>query len=436
MTDWIGETFTSRTGWAVLEGLADIGDRMAGTPGERAGLELVRDALADVGARDARLDEFDIQGWVRGGSRIEAGDEAATGQHRGLALPRSPAGSATGDLMDLGYGLPESFEHDVEGAVVMVASDVPEEYDRFVHRREKYYRAVDAGASAVLFRNHIEGSLPPTGSVGTAAAPLGEVPALGVSKEYGLRLSRQYNREPVTVTVECETPEATSANVHAEVGPETDVELLVTSHVDAHDISEGAMDNAAGTATVVEAAKALAAREADLETKVRFVCFGAEEVGLLGSAHEAAGVDPESVRAVLNVDSNVADRTLKFHTNGFDDLEAAAVRVAERLNQPIAIQEGPNAHSDHWNFVRRGVPGYMITADTGDDRGWGHTHADTLDKLEPRTLREQAVFVADLAADLARADVTVDHAEPEAIAADLEERDLAEGMRLTGDWPF
>ncbi len=28
----------------------------------------------------------------------------------------------------------------------------------------------------------------------------------------------------------------------------------------------------------------------------------------------------------------------------------------------------------------------------GRGRGWGHTHADTIEKLESRTLREQASF--------------------------------------------
>ena len=33
-------------------------------------------------------------------------------------------------------------------------------------------------------------------------------------------------------------------------------------------------------------------------------------------------------------------------------------------------------------------------------------------------------------------DVTIGHREPEDIAADLESQDLAEGMKITGDWPY
>ncbi|TKX51783.1 M28 family peptidase, partial [Halorubrum sp. SS7] len=64
----------------------------------------------------------------------------------------------------------------------------------------------------------------------------------------------------LTVAVDCETPTATSGNAVAELGPDTDERLIVSSHVDAHDLAEGAMDNGAGTATIVEVARALAAR--------------------------------------------------------------------------------------------------------------------------------------------------------------------------------
>ena len=66
MTDWIGETFTSDVGWDHLEALVDTDTRMAGSDGERRAAEATRDALEGVGARDARLEEFDLQGWSRG----------------------------------------------------------------------------------------------------------------------------------------------------------------------------------------------------------------------------------------------------------------------------------------------------------------------------------------------------------------------------------
>ena len=448
--DWIGETFTNEAGWTHLERLVDIGNRMAGSEGERRAAEATRDALAAAGARNARLEPFDIQGWSRGSAAVHAGGTS----QESIALPRSPSGTATGEFVDLGYGLPEDFEResrsdsdgssgpsprdgDLEGTVVMAASNVPDWHDRFLHRREKYYHAVEAGAAAFVFRNHVEGCLAPTGSVGTEAAPVVEIPAVGVSKEVGSRLARRFEGEDVTVEVEADIHDATSQNVHAELGPETDDVVLLTSHVDAHDIAEGAGDNGAGTALVVAVAHALAAREDDLDTRVECVVYGAEEVGLVGSGYDAGLRDHDRIKAIVNNDGVVRGRTLRCYTNGFDALETAAETVGDRFDHPIETTPELAPHSDHWPYVQWGVPGYHVMSETGSaGRGWGHTRADTLDKLESRNLREQAVLVADLVVELADAGTETDHRDPAAVADQLEAEDLAEGMRVTGDWPY
>jgi Zn-dependent M28 family amino/carboxypeptidase len=420
MSTWIGDAFTSDVGWDHLETLVDIGNRMAGSDGERRAAEATREALAAVGARDVRLDPFDVQGWTRGSSAVEAGETTQDS----IALPRSPSTTVTGELVDLGYGLPTDFEDaDLEGCVVMVASNVPDHYDRFVHRREKYYYAVEAGAAGFVFRNHVEGCLPPTGSVGTEASPIGEIPAVGVS--------------PVTVRVDATIHDATSQNVHADVGPDTDEAVLLTSHVDAHDIAEGAGDNGAGTAVVVEVARALAAREDELDTRVHCVVYGAEEVGLVGSGHDADARDHGTVKAIVNNDGVGRGRTLRLYTHGFETLETATTTVAERFDHPITTVPQLGPHSDHWPYVQWGVPGIHVMSETGDEgRGWGHTFADTLDKLEPRTVREQSILLTELVVELAADSTTISPRDPTSIAAQLEAEDLAEGMRIIGDWPY
>ncbi|WP_276300826.1 M28 family peptidase [Halorussus lipolyticus] len=434
MTQWIGETFTSDAGWNHLEDLVNVGNRMAGSEGEREAAELTRDALEAAGARDARLDEFDIQGWTRGDSEIRAGDTT----QESIALPRSPDGTAVGELVDLGHGLPEDFENaDIEGKVVMAASNIPDYYDRFIHRREKYYYAVEAGAAGFVFRNHVEGCLPPTGSVGTGEDPIGDIPAVGVSKEVGSRLSRRWEGEQVEVAVDAEAHDATSQNVHAELGPDTDEEVLVTSHIDAHDIAEGAMDNGAGTAMVVEMANALAEREDELDTKVHFLAYGAEEVGLVGSGYDAENRDFDSIAGIVNNDGVVRGRTLTFTTHGFDALDDAAEAVADDLGHPVKTIPEQGPHSDHWPYVKWGVPGYHVMSETSDEgRGWGHTYADTLDKLEVRDLREQAIVLTELTVRLAGDEFEAERKDPEEIAEALEAEDQAEGMKIIGDWPY
>jgi hypothetical protein len=76
-------------------------------------------------------------------------------------------------------------------------------------------------------------------------------------------------------------------------------------------------------------------------------------------------------------------------------------------------------------------------SETGDEgRGWGHTYADTLDKLEVRDLREQAILLTELTVHLAADEFSVPHKAPGEIAEALEAEDKATGMKITGDWPY
>ncbi len=434
MTNWIGDVFTSDAGWNLLETLVDIDDRMAGTEGEREAALATRDALADAGARNTRLDSFDVQGW----ERIDAAVHAGGNELACIALPRSPVGTVEGELVDVGYGLPEEFEEvDLEGKIAMAASNVPDWYDRFLHRREKYYHAVEAGADAFIFRNHVPGNLAPTGSIGTDDDPIGDIPSVGVSKEVGAQLGRRWDGEEISIKVDAEIGEATSQNVHADIGPKTENAVFVTSHVDAHDIGEGAWDNGAGTATIVEIANALASRADELETRVHFIAYGAEEVGLCGSSYDAEERDHDEIKAIVNNDGVGRGRTLQFYPHGFPELEAALDEVRDRFEHPIEETPRLGPHSDHWPYVRWGVPGYHVMSVTdAEGRGWGHTSADTLDKLEVRNIREQSILLTELVVRLASSDRDIDVRDADSIAEQLEAEDLAESMKITGDWPY
>ncbi|WP_232700680.1 M28 family peptidase [Halobacterium wangiae] len=434
MAQWIGETFASDAGWDHLVRLTDIGSRMAGSEGERVGAEATRDAFERVGVRNVRLDEFDLQGWERGDSTLTTSDEDLDC----IALPRSPAATAAGELVDLGYGTPEDFETtDVDGKVVQVASNMPSHADRLLHRTEKYYLAVEGGAAGFVFRNHVDGCLPPTGSVGRTDQPIGEIPAVGVSKEVGHRLGRRHCGEQVTVSVSADIGPATSQNVHASVGPDTDERVLVTSHVDGHDVSEGAADNASGTAMLVAVAEALSRRADDLDSRVEFVAYGAEEVGLCGSDYHAAQTDESAVRAIVNLDGVVQGRTLQFFTHTFDELEAAVERATGHFNHPARVIPKEGYRGDQWPLVRWGVPGYFVSGvREAEGRGYGHTAADTLDKLDRRNVNEQAILLTELAVDLAREETEIPHRSEREVAESFREEGRVEGMKLVGDWPY
>jgi len=426
--------FTSDVGWSHLETLTGIGGRLPGSDAERRAAEATADAFSSVGARNVRLSEYDVTGWERGESRLAVdGDETFDV----LALPRSPSDTAVGPFLDLGYGTPEEFEAaDVDGRIVQVAAGTPDGYERFVHRTEKYGRAVEGGAAGFVFRSRLDGDLPMTGSLGTEDQPIGDVPAVAVSKEVGLLLARRFEGRRLTLDVTATVEPATSRNVHAELGPDTDEEILLTSHVDAHDLGRGAVDNGTGTAGVVEVLGALADVESELDTRVHAVGFGSEEINLVGSSYGAREIETDDVKAIVNLDGIAQSRDLEAYTHGFDALERVVEETADYFDHPIGTASGAVPFSDHWPFFSRGVPTCFVT--TSDDRalrGWGHTHGDTLDKVDPRNFREQTVLIAGLVGALADADVETRHETVDAVEAKLDEEGHLDGLEKMGWWP-
>ena len=438
----VGDAQTSGFGWDVLTDLVDVGSRMAGQAGERRGAEVVRDAFERAGARDARIEEFEIPGWWRGSSSLsihEPHERVHDGQQDVLALPGCPSGEATGRVVDVGDGTYEEFEakaDELDGAIAMASSDTPEEVDRWIHRMEKYVNAADHGAVAFVFRNHLDGSLPPTGEVGYHERP-GAIPAVGVSCEVGNRLARYAEAGcEATVAVDCRNEPTTSVNVEAEVGPDTDEAVLLTAHVDAHDIADGANDNGAGSALVAEVGRILARDDVELDTRVRLVTFGSEEIGLWGAYHSAETSDLDDVKCVVNLDGACSSRTLRVGTNGFESMGAVFREVTADLDTSLSTDDTISPHGDQWAFVQEGVPATMTsTTSTQSGRGWGHTHADTLDKLDSRDLRDVAVQVAEAVVRFAADEVETPHASRaemrEAIDAGYEQE-----LRMGGRWPY
>jgi Zn-dependent M28 family amino/carboxypeptidase len=439
----VGDAYASTYHWDLLCDLVDIDNRMAGQEGEHEGAALVAEALEDVGASAVETTAFDIPGWWRGdsGLTVEAAgrDHAFDGDYQTIALPGSPSGDVEAELVDVGPGRPEDFDAvDVEGKIVVASSATPDSYGRWIHRGEKYGFAVEGDAAAFVFRNHYEGALPPTGSIGNAEGP-GAIPAVGVSKEVGDRLVRYCDDGTVEaeLAVDARNEPSSSRNVEGVFGPDTDEEVLVTGHVDGHDIAEGARDNGTGTVLAVEVGRLLKQVEDDLDTRVRVLVVGAEEVGLFGSYHWAETHPEEQVKATVNLDGVGYSRDLDVYTHRFDEIGEAFEAAAEDLGVPVEVSDGIRPHSDHWPFVQRGVPGCQARSITGDSgRGWGHTHADTLDKLDVRDFRDLSVVLAAGVKEIASADCDVEHKPVSEIREATIEDGHEEGMRNSDGWPW
>ena len=438
----IGDARTSSFAWGVLTDLADIGNRMAGQAGEKRGAERIAQAFETAGLDEVAIDEFEIPGWWRDSARLEIEtprSRAYTGSHAVIALPGSPSGAASAPLVDVGAGGYDDFEaaDDIEGSIVMASSKTPETADRWIHRMEKYANAANAGAVGFIFRNHIDGSLPATGEVGYNNRP-GPIPAIGVSAEVGARLARYAAGEPTEVTLEtvCRNEPATSRNVEGRLGPDDGEAVLVTAHVDAHDISDGALDNGAGSAIVAEIGRLLTNVETDLEQPVRFVTFGAEEIGLRGAYRWVETHEISDVACVINVDGAGSSRDLRVNTNGFCSLTQVFEEVTNDFDVPLSTNDVIAPHGDQWAFVQEGVPAVMAaSASESSGRGWGHTHADTLDKLDSRDLRALATLIAETTYRIATTDVSTPHRSRAEIRDRIDDGYITE-LKTGGRWPY
>ncbi len=439
----IGDAQTSDFGWGVLTELVDVGNRMAGQEGEAEGARVVRDAFERAGLREATIEEFDIPGWWRKNVTLHVDSphpRTHTGSHEVISLPGSPSGTVTAEVVDVGAGSYDDFERvatNIDGAIVMASSQNPESVTRWIHRMEKYANAATEGAVGFVFRNHIEGALPPTGEVGYNNRP-GPIPAVGVSSEVGARLERYAasGKTEVTIDSQCRNEPATSRNVEAVLGPDEGETVLVTAHVDAHDISDGALDNGTGSALVAEIGRLLTAVEDELDHPVRFVTFGSEEIGLRGAYHWAETRNLDDVKCVLNIDGAGSSRNLWVSTNGFVALADVFEEVTDEFDAPLSTTDTISPHGDQWAFVQEGVPAVMAgsTSDTSG-RGWGHTHADTLDKLDSRDFRDLATLLAETVFRLADADVTVESKSREVIRDSIDEGYVQE-LKTGGRWPY
>jgi Zn-dependent M28 family amino/carboxypeptidase len=139
----------------------------------------------------------------------------------------------------------------------------------------------------------------------------------------------------------------------------------------------------------------------------------------------------------VNVDGAGRHRDLRALVHGSDALGDLARRLGDTAGQPVHVEGTPHPYSDHWPFLRAGVPAVQLHSQpaTGHERGrgWGHTAADTRDKVDRRNLRDHAVLATLLVADLA--DASVPRVEAAALRERLVEAGAEPGMRAAGVWP-
>jgi Peptidase family M28/PA domain len=171
----------------------------------------------------------------------------------------------------------------------------------------------------------------------------------------------------------------------------------------AGEIHNGADDNASGTASVIEMARAAIADRARFPRTLIFVTFAGEERGLLGSAHYVHSPAPVAIGStvtMLNLDMVGRSRGA-VDVSGLDkgalkdDLMAAAQTVGDLEIK----QEGPGAgRSDDSSFIDARVP--AINFFTGFHADY-HRPTDDWEKIEKAGTARVAALALEFAARLA-----------------------------------
>ncbi|HVO59684.1 MAG TPA: M28 family metallopeptidase [Terriglobales bacterium] len=194
--------------------------------------------------------------------------------------------------------------------------------------------------------------------------------------------------------------------------------VVLSAHIDHIGIGEpingdriynGAMDNASGSALLLDEASSLKKNPADLKRSVLFVFVTAEEKGLLGSKYFAAHptVDSKSMVADINVDMFLPIFPLKTLTvYGLDESDFGDMARAAAEAHGYSVQPDPEPlrnifiRSDQYNFIVHGIPALMMdVAPTTDEqkqtrKDWltHRYHAPSDDLQQPVDLSAAAAY--------------------------------------------
>ena len=411
----VGDIYTSQEVMENLTVLCDeYGARFAGTPEEHQAANFIAACFKRYGLQDVKLEAYPYAGWTRGAATLEVIEPIRRTLHC-ISLPYCSAGDITTELASAGHGSPAEYEAlgDTTGKLVMAQSSSPPDLGRWVHRKEKFERAVLAGASGFIFVSEHPGVGPETGSLqNNREAP---IPGISVCQEDGAFLTRLLARDSGKVALKLKTTDVneprTSWNVVADLpGRENSEEMVILGcHYDGHDISQGAHDPASGMVSVIEAARALSTYAADsLKRTVRFIAFGTEEIGLTGAFRyiDAHASELDNIRFMLNMDAAGGESRKGIVLHSWDALESFFNTAREQMHAEMPVGQKLNSYSDHFPYFLKGVPScHMGDPDASPSgRGFGHTAYDTLEKVKLEDLRAASAVGARIALRCANAD--------------------------------
>lgn len=377
--------------------------RVAGTESEDKAVQYIKEQFESYGY-EAEIQPFTFYGYTPPSS-ISLSVDGFTGSLNPSSFTYTVNGNVSGELVYAGLGKKEELKNtDLAGKVALIKRGE-------ISFAEKVLNAAEKGALGVIIFNNTTG--PVNGTLGEANDKY--VPAVALTQAEGEALLADLGGGKAlktTLNVEgARAGESTSHNVIATKKPTNNKKatndiIVVGSHHDSVAGAPGANDDASGTAMTLELARVF--KDVPTDTEIRFITFGAEELGLIGSTHYVANL-PENeldrISANFNLDmvgsrdaGELTMATLDGKPNLVTELSQAA---SSRLNG-ASLPTYAGGRSDHVPFAEAGIPAALFIHSPSEP--WYHTPDDTIDKISKEKLQDVAEIVGSAIYDQARFD--------------------------------
>ena len=367
---------------------ANGGTRVAGSPGYDASADYVRDQLEAVGYT-VQYQQFDFPFYQElSPSTLEQtapGAETYTYLVDFFTMDYSGAGDVTAPVQAVDLLLPPTggstsgceasdFAGFTAGNIALIQRGTCFFID-------KVNNAIDAGAVGVIVFN--EGNSPDREPLfgGNLGEPV-SIPVLTASFAFGIELNDLIDDGLVLhMTTDTLSEIRTTNNVIAETaGGRSDRVVVVGAHLDSVAEGPGINDNGSGSAGILEIALQMDALNINPRNKVRFIWFGAEESGLLGSEYYVSQLSTRQIKniaAMLNFDMIGSPNFVRFVYDGDGNATGIAGPNGSDVVEDVfldyfASQGLPNeptefsGRSDYGPFIAVGIPaGGLFTGAEG-----------------------------------------------------------------------
>ncbi len=174
--------------------------------------------------------------------------------------------------------------------------------------------------------------------------------------------------------------------------------VIIGGHLDSWDLGQGSLDNGTGAMAVLEAARALKALDWKPDRTLVFILFTGEEQGGLGAKlymkNHAAEIPKMDAALIDDVGTGKIFTIPLEHLWSTGPLMWEIYRPLREVFDLRALSTRYYGSSDHVEFIRAGVPGYLAVQKPAHYREVHHSQTDTFDKLRPHQEIENSALIA------------------------------------------